>query len=79
MKDTAVRFNKKRYWSSRVSLPDVKRYWLRARDLRGALEEACEVLGLGTGDGGFRDVWLNEKDGIVWVCVRPGGGWDPPF
>lgn len=39
-------FNKKRYWASRQSLPDVRRVILRAENVQGALLEVADLLGL---------------------------------
>lgn len=39
-------FNKKRYWASRQSLPDVRRVILRAENLNETLAEVAEYLGL---------------------------------
>lgn len=39
-------FNKKRYWASRQSLPDVRRIILRAENLNESLREVSEFLGL---------------------------------
>lgn len=41
-----VEFNKKRYWSTKHKLPDVKRYILKSDGLLDGLKEACELLGL---------------------------------
>ena len=43
-KDSVVRFNKKRYWASRVNLPEVRRYWLKSRNLGEAMLEAFKRL-----------------------------------
>ena len=76
-KENVVRFNKKRYWASRVDLPAVRRYWLRSRSLLDALEEAREKFGFSTSHA--RDLWVNEGAGIVWVQCAPGDGAVPDF
>lgn len=43
------RFNKKRYWCSRQSMADVRRWVLRAGDLAGAMSEVKTMLGLDWG------------------------------
>ena len=43
------RFNKKRYWASKQSLEDARRYVLRALTLEGAMEEIKRLLGLDYG------------------------------
>lgn len=43
------RFNKKRYWSSKQSLEDARRYVLRALTLDGAMQEIKVLLGLDYG------------------------------
>lgn len=42
-------FNKKRYWSSRHKLPDVRRYILNADDLMASLVEVAGLLSLDAG------------------------------
>lgn len=44
--ETDQRFNKKRYWSSKQSLPEVRRYVMAAADLNGAMDEMRGLLGL---------------------------------
>jgi hypothetical protein len=76
-KDNVVRFNKKRYWSSRIELPAVKRYWLKARTLSEAMCEAFDRLRFRSDDP--RDVWIDHSLGIVWFQAVPGVGQEPPF
>lgn len=76
-KDNVVRFNKKRYWASRVDLPAVKRYWLKSRTLPGALQEAFQRFRFHPETP--RDVWISEGAGIAWMQSSPGVGEDPPF
>ena len=40
------RFNKKRYWSSRQTLEEVRRYVLEADTIDGGMEEAQKLLGV---------------------------------
>lgn len=49
MFDDLGRFNKKRYWASRQTLVDVKRYVLRSIGLNAAMEEVKAMLGLDWG------------------------------
>jgi len=76
-KENTVRFNKKRYWASRVDLPVVKRYWLRSRSLTDALKEAFEKFRFYSETP--RDVWISEGAGIAWMQSLPGFGGAPPF
>ena len=76
-KDNVVRFNKKRYWASRVDLPAAKHYWLRSRTLSEALMEAFQRFRFLPETP--RDVWINEGAGIAWMQAAPGIGADPPF
>ncbi len=74
-------FNKKRYWSSRQSLPDVRRIILRAENLNDGLREFTEYFGLDL----FR--LLKSKyeffafpDGSgFWMSYHPDLVPDPPF
>jgi len=43
------RFNKKRYWASRQTMPEVRRYVLRSFDLDSAMGEVRKMLGLDWG------------------------------
>jgi hypothetical protein len=43
------RFNKKRYWASKQSLEEARRYVLRADTLEGAMDEVKRLLGLDYG------------------------------
>jgi hypothetical protein len=76
-KENVVRFNKKRYWASRVDLPAVRRYWLRSRSLTDALIEAFDKFRFHPETP--RDVWINEGAGVAWLQSVPGIGADPPF
>lgn len=44
--EDASRFNKKRYWASKQTLEDARRYVLRARCADGGVSEALALLGL---------------------------------
>jgi hypothetical protein len=76
-KENIVRFNRKRYWASRVDLPAVKRYWLRSRTLVDAVNEVVKRFRFQPETRG--DYWVNEYAGIAWLQSPPGVGTDPPF
>ena len=63
-KDHAQRFNKKRYWSSRISLPEVRRYWLKASSLDDELLELVHDFSVVWSDP--KDVWLDYGRGVLW-------------
>lgn len=44
------RFNKKRYWASRQTMEEARRYVLKAGDVEGGLAEAFRVLGISIED-----------------------------
>lgn len=71
-KDTAVGFNKKRYWASRVKLPEVQRYLLDARTIEDALAEFTQRFGYSTEKGGEVVGYFAfpYKDGF-WIDVIP--------
>jgi hypothetical protein len=71
------RFNKKRYWSSRMSLPDARRYILKSRTVGDALGELIEWLGFDFGDK-ENFVVFSDSSGF-WYNHVPGSGPDPPF
>ena len=76
-KENVVRFNKKRYWASRVNLAEVRRYWLQSRILSDAMIEAFGKLNYMFDRG--TDVWKSESAGVCWFQAIPGVGVDPPF
>ena len=83
------RFNKKRYWASRHSLPGAERSVLRAKTLDNAREELFERFGLSMSDYmtlGKRGIELDGffpfPDGSgFWLAYIPGKhkGEPPPF
>lgn len=83
------RFNKKRYWASRQTLEEVRRYVLNALDLSGAIEEVRRLLGLDFsrflqigkyGDAVLRNFFPFPDGGGVWISYLPDvHGADPPF
>lgn len=83
------RFNKKRYWASRQTLEEARRYVLNALHLSGALDEVQAFLGLDwtkfaeMGRGGnlvLRNVFKFPDEGGVWINYLPDiHGGDPPF
>ena len=89
--DTECRFNKKRYWGSRQSLPAVRRYVLNC-DRKGMLNTAADVLGLNdilqfmrikqNGKMVFSgNLFLFPDDSGFWLNFIPGehSGAPPPF
>lgn len=89
MFEEAGRFNKKRYWASRQTMDEVRRYVLRAGTMQGALDEVKRMLGL---DWGLFLVMKRGRlvpehlfafpDGTgVWFNFIPElhGGAPPPF
>lgn len=74
------RFNKKRYWSSKQTLEDARRYVLRALTLEDAMEEVKRLLGLDWAryfklqDGGFKadHVFIFPNGGGAWFSYLPG-------
>ncbi|CAG4885094.1 conserved protein of unknown function [Georgfuchsia toluolica] len=87
------RFNKKRYWASRQTLDDVRRYVLSARDLSDALVEVKRFLGLDWSKFIHAEVRNRKVVGIMkhmfhfpdgsglWFSFIPElhGGTPPPF
>jgi hypothetical protein len=82
------RFNKKRYWASRQTLAEARRYVLRALSFAGAVDEVKRMLGLDLGR--FQSVWGGKlrtenlflfPDGCgLWLNYIPElHGSDPPF
>jgi hypothetical protein len=65
------RFNKKRYWASRQTLEDVRRYVLRSEDFEGASEELRAFLGLEWGRFVEKDHRGNARSPNLFVF--PGG------
>jgi len=73
-KDTLVRFNKKTYWASRVQLPEIRRYWLRARELGGVIEELVRDFGVR-----FNRAFVSPDQTVFWASMSPGESGGPPF
>lgn len=73
-KDCLIRFNKKSYWSSRVNLPEVRRYWLRARTMDEVLRELVERFGVR-----FERAWLSDDQSTFWAAMPPGEDYGTPF
>ena len=73
-KETLIRFNKKTYWSSRVRLPEVRRYWLKARTITDAIGEMVREFGKR-----LRSSWISPDQKVFWVQVAQGGSLEPPF
>lgn len=73
------RFNKKRYWASKQSLEEARRYVLRALTLEHAMEEVKRLLGLDWAryfklqDGGFKadHVFIFPNGGGAWFSYLP--------
>lgn len=70
------RFNKKRYWASRQTLEEARRYVLAAASVDGVVKEVQRLFGLRLGD--FFELCVNRK-GLVVPCSNhfygfPGGG-----
>ena len=82
------RFNKKRYWASKQSLEEARRYVLRALTLDGAMEEIKRLLGLdygkflvlGEGGAKTRNLFMFPNGSGAWLSYLPGvHDPDPPF
>lgn len=65
------RFNKKRYWSSKQSMEECRRYVLRALTLDDAMGEVKRLLGL---DYGKFLVWKNNEAKTQNLFMFPDGG-----
>ncbi|HYC45360.1 MAG TPA: hypothetical protein VED01_07710 [Burkholderiales bacterium] len=74
-----VRFNRKRYWSSRVQLQAVRRYWLASSDLCSALRETWDRLGVKGCSASAGDLWMASGGELFWFQVMPGHCDPPPF
>lgn len=72
-KDSAVAFNKKRYWASRVVMEESKRYLLSARTLEEAMSEFTDRFGVECKHGGgvVGMFCFPYRDGF-WMEVVPG-------
>lgn len=86
--EDAPRYNKKRYWASRQTLEEARRYVLNADTLQGALETMRVMLGLDYGkfmvleNGRLRPshLFMFPNQGGVWLEYIPElHGVDPPF
>ena len=86
--DAEPRYNKKRYWSSRQTLEEVRRYVLGADTLDGAVEQTRKMLGLDFSKfvvlvaGKMRNEGLFPfPDGSgLWLSYNPDlHSVDPPF
>jgi hypothetical protein len=64
------RFNKKRYWASKQSLEEARRYVLRALTLDDAMQEIKRLLGL---DYGKFLVWKNNEAKAQNMFMFPDG------
>lgn len=83
------RFNKKRYWASRQSMPEVRRYISNARSISDALAQVQKGYGINLADymrlgrrGMEYDGFFPFPDGSgFWLCYIPEkhGGAPPPF
>lgn len=82
------RYNKKRYWASRQTLEEARRYVLKADTLDGAIEQMRRMLGLDfgkfnvVGRGGLRveNLFLFPDGGGLWLNYIPElHGVEPPF
>jgi len=83
------RFNKKRYWASRQTLPEIRRYVLRSLEMDGAMHEVREMLGLDWGKYAsvpgrygprFEHLFRFPDGGGVWFSYIPEiHGVEPPF
>ena len=65
MKESIVRFNKKRYWVSRVGLTEIERHVLGARNVGDAYAQAKSILGFS--GARVRDEWISVEQGVFWV------------
>lgn len=86
--EDAPRYNKKRYWASRQTLEEARRYVLTADSLDGAVEQMRQMLGLD-----FAKFWVMGARGLkmenmfsfpdgcgLWLAYIPEiHGSDPPF
>lgn len=82
------RFNKKRYWASKQTLEEARRYVLRSLTLEGAMDEVKRLLGVDWSafyvfrkDGGkFENLFMFPRGGGAWFSYLPGvHDPDPPF
>ena len=82
------RFNKKRYWASRQTLEEARRYVLQADTLDGALREMQGFLGLdmskylvlNSGRARFEEFFTFPDGSGLWMAYIPElHGTDPPF
>jgi hypothetical protein len=83
------RFNKKRYWSSRQTMPEVRRYIMNSRSMSDALDQVQLAHGINLADyvragrrGPQFDGFFPFPDGSgFWLCYIPEkhGGAPPPF
>lgn len=85
--EEGFRYNKKRYWASKQSLEEARRYVLTADTLRGALGQMRAFLGLDFGrfvvdqlTGRCSNLFVFPDDSGVWLSYIPElHGSDPPF
>jgi hypothetical protein len=86
--EDSPRFNKKRYWSSRQTLEEARRYVLTADTLDGAVEQMRRMLGLDfskfavvvNGKLKTEGVFLFPDGSGLWLSYNPDlHAVDPPF
>lgn len=64
------RFNKKRYWSTKVDLPAARTYWLKGATFVEALNESFNTLGVFVCSG--KDLFIPRGMDLAWWRVLPG-------
>lgn len=84
--ETSSRFNKKRYWSSRQTMEEAKRYVLKARTLQDAMVECQQLVGFDPmkyfdmGNKTMRGMFVFPDGSGMWFNFMPDiHGADPPF
>jgi hypothetical protein len=75
--DDVTAFNKKRYFCSRSSRPQVEKFWLAAGHQGAAFSEIVGKFFWST-DSINEDVFLSKDGNVVWVQYVPGSGTGPP-
>jgi hypothetical protein len=73
------RFNKKRYWASKQTLEEARRYVLRALTLDDAMQEIKQMLGLdygkflvlSRGEAKFQNLFRFPDDSGLWINYLP--------
>ena len=79
-KDSAAEFNKKRYWSNRISLSKPEKIWLRSVTYMDAVNEMLGLFGMTFQDVvAMKSYYANSEASLLWFEFSPDTELIPPF